>query len=83
MSYYVTIPQRYRHEPHPCGEYQPDDLILIEADSEPEARSLVSRHLKHFWAFIYTDDTVRMEYHSNGVTHIIHRDGSLETVRNY
>lgn len=50
MGHYVfTVPLRFREECHPLG-IGPDDLFVVEAESENGARAFVNRTLgNHTW----------------------------------
>lgn len=56
-KYYVTFGSQYtpRNQIHPYwGPAHADGYVMIEADTEPQARELVVQHFKSAWSNIYS-----------------------------
>ena len=74
--FYVTFGTMYRHERHPYWRAaSPDGWLLVLAPDEEAARLLLRRTISNRYAFIYTKDRFKRDYHPDGEIGRITSDG--------
>jgi len=71
MTFYVTIGQRYRTEPHPANEkagvtLHPDGFITVHAETAQIAADAVTKLLGSKWSGIYTEFVFDRQWHPLG-----------------
>lgn len=66
-NYYVTFGQKYHREPHPdFPRANPDGWLRVIAEDYESARKIVTERMGPAWAFMYTEDDFKPEYHPLG-----------------
>ena len=65
MNFYVSFGQQQTHTIDDIF-LDKDVLVVIEAEDEAEARDRAFKAFKMEWSFMYTDETVELEWFPRG-----------------